>query len=320
MNKFAKFDNVFEEVRKKLQQKREDQDKRNSGSTFDDSWKFKASLPEKQAKITYEVRVLPHVHSDNGEPWALGLYHMYRKPTGKFVYVLCPSTFDKKAPCPFCEKAAGLFATKDKMDETEARKIYKKKRYFVNVLVVKDERKGEENQQGKVLVWEFGAQIFDKFADALVEQKINFFHPVTGRNFVISIKKKGEYPDYSMSNFSINQSPLAENDEELNKVFDQIYNLNDKVFGKKVYDYAKLKSILENDDVGSNSAEGEEVVVAVDRKPAREASTVAKETVVSDDDVVAEVKKTTPAPTKTAPKAAAKTDDADDFDFDFDEK
>lgn len=317
MNKFAKFDNTFDDLRKKLQQKRDDQEKRNTGTTFDDSWKFKANLPEKQPKIAYEVRVLPNVHSENGEPWELGLYHMYRKPSGKFVYALCPSTFDKKAPCPFCEKAAALFATKDKMDEEEARKIYKKKRYFTNVLVVRDERKGDENQQGKVLVWEFGAQIFDKFADTLVDQKINFFHPVTGRNFIISVKKKGEYPDYSMSNFSINQTALADTDEELNKVFDQIYNLKDKVFGGKLYPYDKLKDILLNDKVESARQDAEAAAV-VERKPARDTSP-AKETAVSDEDVVETVKKSTPAP---APKASAKKSDPadDDFDFDFEEK
>jgi len=308
-NKFAKFNTVFEEVRKNLQQKREDQEKRNTNTGYDDEYKLKATLPEKSAKITYEIRILPHVHSETGDPWVLGLYHMYRKPTGKFVYALCPTTFDKKAPCPFCEKANALFATKDKMDEEEARKIYKKKRYFCNVLVVKDERKGEDCQQGKVLVWEFGNQLFDKFVDALIDQKINFFHPVDGRNFNLTIKKKGEYPDYSMSSFSVNESAIAEGDAEMNSIFDQIYNLNDKVFSGKLHTYEKLKEIFENDEVKSSNSERQETT---NRRPARDTSPVA-DTTVNDDDVVESVKKTEPVKVASAAKDSPAADD--DFDF-----
>jgi len=322
MSKFDKFSNSsFDELRKKLQQKRDDQEKKNTGSSFDDSWKFKANLPEKQQKITYEIRILPNVHGSTGEPWTLGLYHMYRKPSGQFVYTLCPTTFDKKNPCPFCEKAAQLFATKDKMDEEEARKIYKKKRYFANVLVVRDERKGEENQQGKVLVWEFGAQIFDKFADALLDQHINFFHPTEGRNFIVSVKRKGEYPDYSMSTFSINETPVAESEKELNTIFDSIYNLEEKVFGGKLYTYDKLKDIMTKDKTAQSNGD-EEVVVAVDKKTVRDTSTKAPVAEVSEDDVVAEAKKpSAPSPAAKAPAkaASASAKDDDDFDFDFEE-
>lgn len=315
-NKFAKFsNNVFEEMRQKLQQKREDQEKRTSNSGFDDSWKFKASLPDKQSKILYEVRILPNVHGETGDPWVLGLYHMYRKPSGKFIYTLCPTTFDKKAPCPFCEKSAALFATKDKMDEEEAKKIYKKKRYFSNVLVVKDERKGEDCQQGQVLVWEFGNQLFDKFVDALIEQNLNFFHPVDGRNLNLSIKKKGEYPDYSMSSFSVNETPLAESDDEMNKIFDQIYNLKEKVFDGKVHSYEKLKAMLENDDVSSNQSNENSAP-----KSTKDTSKD-EDTEVSDDDVVEKVEKSSKSSKVSVAAAASKSDDDDDeFDFDDDEE
>lgn len=315
-NKFAKFNNnIFDDVRNKLQQKREEHEKRNTNQGFDDSWKFKPALPKKASKINYRVRVLPNVHSEIGEPWLLGLYHMYRKSTGKFIYTLCPTTFDKKNPCPFCEEAAALFSTKDKVDEGEARKVYKKKRYFVNVLVVKDERQGEENQQGKVLVWEFGSQIFDKFADA-IEQKVNFFHPVDGRDFNLSIKAKGEYPDYSMSSFAVEPTPISKSDEECNKIFDQIYNLKDKVFGTKLKTYDQLKKMHLDD-----SAPSDETRDSVAAKPARDTSKEV-DSVVNDDDVV--------APPKPASKAAKSSSSAtvsskneskeeDDFEFEFED-
>ena len=104
MSKFDKFGDKFDAIRGKLEKKRSDGESRQSGG-YDDSWKFKPSLPNNKTKVTYNLRILPNIHSESGEPWILGLYHMYRKEDGKFIYTLCPSTTGgKDAPCPFCEK------------------------------------------------------------------------------------------------------------------------------------------------------------------------------------------------------------------------
>ena len=51
---------------------------------------------------------------------------------------------------------------------------------------------------GKPSAIGFGFQPFNHF-----DRGMNFFHATEGRNFELTIKKKGEYPTYSNSSFSM---------------------------------------------------------------------------------------------------------------------
>lgn len=306
-SKFANFANKFEDVRAKIKEKKAEDEKARSGG-YDDSYKFKPSLPANKTKITYKVRILPNVHSELGEPWLLGHYHMFRRPDGKFIYTLCPTTTGgKDAPCPICEKAKKLFATQDKRDEEEARNIYKKKRYFANVLVVEDPRSGEENQEGQVLVWEFGTQVYDKLDEA-IDQGINFFHPTEGRNFMLQIKKKGDFSDYNSSNWDLNESAISDDEGKMDEIFDSIHDLEKKVFGNGPKSYEKLQEMLTGESSGQSN-----VSRVVDSSDDDESEDSVEDT-FDDDSEDTE----TPEP-KAAEAGSSEDGDGDDFDFDFDE-
>jgi hypothetical protein len=60
------------------------------------------------------------------------------------------------------------------------------------VLVVEDPRPADKNQKGKVLIFEFGPQIFEKFTETLVDQKKKFYLPQNGSNFNLC-KEEGDY-------------------------------------------------------------------------------------------------------------------------------
>ena len=302
-SKFAAYGNKFEEVRKRAEQKKVAAEK--GGEGYDDSWKFRPQLPANKPKITYRLRLLPNVHSELGEPWLLAHFHMFRRPDGKFIYTLCPtSTEGKDAKCPFCEKSKRLFDTQDKSLEDEARKVYKKKRFFANVLVVDDPRQGEENQEGQVLVWEFGTQIYDKLEEQ-IERGMNFYDVFEGRDFELQIKKKGEYPDYNSSQFAMDASPVSDSEEKLDAIFEQIHNLDEKIIGKGPRPYEKLVEMLTGEaptrDKLTDSSATEETEDDVDS--------------TFDDDVTE-----TKEPKKEKAKPVESNDDDDSFDdddFDF---
>jgi hypothetical protein len=314
-SKFAAFTNKFDEIREKLQKQKIEQETNKQKGSFDNSWKFAPDLPKDKPKITYKVRILPNVHNQEAVyPWISAPFHMFRKPDGKFIYTLCPSLNDnkekkEKAPCPFCEKASALFKTQDKMDEDYAHKMYKKNRFFLNVLVLEDPRTGEENQKGKVLVYEYGKKVQEKLEDALIEQKIDFVNPLAGHDFNLVIKRQGEFTNYDSSTFSMEKTAISKDEEELNKIFDSIHNLKDKVLGRGPQTYEKLTQML--------------TAVAA---PKVDETVDATETIDDVPDKAVSTQKAQPKVEKEEKKVEKKTESAktpaadDDFDFNFDEK
>lgn len=298
-NKFAtKYKNKFDELKNKLKNKREEAENRANGGGYDDSWKFKPTLPQNKPKVTYKVRILPNVHSDAIEPWIKANFHMFRRPDGKFIYTLCPTTFvedPREADCPICDKSKKLFNSKDSMDEKKAKDLWRKPRYFVNVLVKKDTRKGEESQEGKVLVWEFGNQIFEKLVEALIEDDIDFSNPIEGVDFNLILKKKGEYTNYESSHFGSETTSISDDEDEMNEVYDSIYNLDDKILGTGAKSTEKLLEMLTGEsakeETGSTTRDSSKGGDEEDDDP----------TDIDDDDDEEE------------------GGDEDDFDFDFDD-
>lgn len=316
-NKFAAFTNKFEEIRQKLEQQKKSQDEGKTKGSFDNSWKFQPSLPKDKPKIAFKIRILPNVHNTEAAyPWISAPFHMFRNSGGKFVYTLCPSLNDNKEKgvknkCPICEKSSALFKTLDSADEKVAHEMWRKQRFFVNVLIVEDPRPAEQNQKGQVLVYEYGKKVQEKVEDAMLEQKIDIINPLAGHDLLLIIKKQGEHTNYDSSTFSIEKTPIATSEEEMNRIFDAIHNLNEKILGRGPQTYEKLTSMLNStaapaqkkDEVDTSES------VEVDAEPVKP---VAKSTTAA-----------APKATAKADKPAAGAKDAkagdDEFDFNFEE-
>jgi hypothetical protein len=249
MAKFASFNkDQFEELRKKLEEsKNAGANKKDDKKSFD--WRFNPTQIKGEARTIYKIRILPHVHVDGGasEPWIQNSVHIF-KPKGaeKNTYQICPHSYEgDKAKCPICEHSKFWFAKKDKASEDVGRGYWRKKRWHMNVLVKEDPRKGEENQNGKVLVWEIGTKIFDKLSEALTMHKMFFWDPHNGFDFNIVIKTVGGYANYDSSDFSRSPSPIVEVEEDLDAIHDQIRDLNKLILGQKRKSYDELKAVLE---------------------------------------------------------------------------
>lgn len=327
-NKFGSFNkDQFEELRKKLEASKNAGSVKKETKTFD--YRFNPILTNDAGRTLYKVRILPHVSVDNGlsEPWVQNLVHIF-KPRGadKNTYQVCPATHDEKAKCPICEHSKFWFAKKDKTSEDIGRAFWRKKRYHMNVLVKEDPRKGEENQTGKVLVWEIGSKIMERLSEALTMHKMFFWDPNEGFDFNIVIKKVGGYPNYDSSDFSRTTSPIAETEEEVNVIYDQIRDLNKLVLGQKRKSYDELKAILEGRKTAGGAdpeGDGSPETVTRDSEGVTEVARANDAEQVAVEPEVEEAPKPAPKPAaKPAPKAAAAPSegeiDIDKINFDED--
>jgi len=293
LSKFKNQKKKFDALRDRLKQQQNDEGGSNS---YDDSWKFRPKMNPGSTKDNFVIRFLPHmaVEDGEGEFWAEGFVHIFQRNDGKKVYTLCPKRSKKdKTPCPICEKSVGLYdlvnsGAASKADEDLARMYYKKQRYFANVLVVSDPRTGDDNQEGQVLVFEYGPQIQEKVTDAILDQDIQPHNPFTGHNFNLVIKKKGEFVTYESSHFSMKSEEVADSDEKIESVLDKAYNLKEKVFGD-TREYEQLKALL----TGKKSDDDDD-----------------------DDDEPSKKKESTPSRTRDSENEGKAENDGDDDNFD----
>lgn len=307
MAKFATFNkDQFEELRKKLEEsKNAGANKKDDKKSFD--WRFNPTQIKGEARTIYKIRILPNIYVDEGasEPWIQNSVHIFKpKGSDKNTYQVCPFTYEgDKAKCPVCEHSKFWFAKKDKASEDIGRAYWRKKRWHMNILVKEDPRKGDENQKGKVLVWEVGTKIFDKLSEALTMHKMFFWDPHAGFDFSIVVKQVGGYANYDSSDFARTASPIVESEEELDSIHDQIRDLNKLILGQKRKSYDELKAILEGrKSAGGASPDGDSSPETVTRDSEGETE-VSK---ANDAEAVQlnEVEAPAPAEEVSAPKAS----------------
>jgi len=188
-------------------------------------------------------RFLP---SPDGEdlPWARVFNHGFKGPGG-WLIDNCLTTIGKK--CPVCEANTELWNTGSTANQNIVRDRKRKLKYISNIYVVKDPANPEN--EGKVFLYQYGKKIFDKLQDLMRpefedEAPINPFDFWSGANFKLKIRKVDGYQNYDKSEFDIS-SPLSENDEELESIYNMQHSLEEFVSPEKFKTYEQLKERLD---------------------------------------------------------------------------
>lgn len=237
-------------IRQALKKNKEEEEKKKKGFVDERIWK--PEIPKKDKNV-YRVRVLPY----NDDVPYVKLFQHQIKTTRGFWYENCPSTIDKE--CPICDRANELFATEDDADENEAFKLYKKKVYFANIIVVKDPRNDGENE-GKVFLYRFGQKIFAKFEAALFpnvdegEEELFFICPKEGYDFNVITKTLAGFANYDESKFVQKSTPIAKNAKKADAIIESTFDVSEEINPKKFKSFDELQDMFEKKVLGGKGS------------------------------------------------------------------
>jgi hypothetical protein len=262
------------------------QDEQYSSTQTSEYWK--PTKIDGQDKTSYVVRILPDPGSDDGTDWVLRKAHMINFPGGKRMYEPCPKK--TRGSCPICEHVAPLFKSGNPEDERIAYDHYAKKRYFMNVLIVSDERDNKANE-GQVRLWECPKKVMEE------------------------IKTESGFPNYGMSRLQ-GQEPIG-TDEEIDEIMEKATNLRERLLSESCFkSNDELWHMYTNNGERLNS-DGDSNTSAATTSASSSTNTETANT------ETVETKKES-APVQETPKAekstsTASTDVDDDEDFDLDD-
>jgi hypothetical protein len=176
-------------------------DKTEKGSFDDGYWRLET---DKSGNGFAEIRVLPTPPGEKS-PFIMYFSHYFKGPTGK-VYNERSRTTLAGEKDPVGESNNKLWNSGYESDKEVARSRSRKKNYVINVLILKDPAKPEN--EGKIKKYRFGKKIWEKFAAAMKpafegDEPINPFSLMgDGANFRLRAKKVAGYPNYDDSTFT----------------------------------------------------------------------------------------------------------------------
>ena len=189
------------------------------------------------------IRFLP-AHANCELPWTQVWSHAFQG-TGGWYIENSLTTIGKDDPVG--ELNRSLWNSGRESDKDIARKQKSKLSYYANVYVVKDSINPEN--EGEVKLYKFGKKIFDKITAAMQpefddEEAINPFDFWQGANFKLKIKQVAGFWNYDSSEFGKTEA-LLDDDAELEKIYDKIYDLSEFTAADQFKTYEQLKSRLD---------------------------------------------------------------------------
>ena len=188
------------------------------------------------------IRFLPE--SEGSElPWARVYTHAFQGPGGWYIENSLTTLGQKD---PVSEHNSQLWNSGSDANKEIARKQKRRLSYYSNIYVVSDPTNPEN--EGKVFLYKYGKKIFDKIMEAMKpefadESPINSFDFWAGANFKLKIRRVEGYQNYDKSEFD-NASPLFDDDDKLEKIYNSLYDLSDFTTPDKFKSYDDLKKRL----------------------------------------------------------------------------
>ena len=192
------------------------------------------------------IRFLPE-HENMDLPWVRYWDHGFKGSTGKWYFEKSLTTLGQDDPVSEHNTKlwnSGIESDKDVVRGTTNAPGRKRKLHYVsNILVLHDS--GNKENEGKVFKYKYGKKIFDKINSAMKPQfedetPINPFDLWDGADFKLKIRQVEGQRNYDSSVFS-DPSPLFDGDEEkLEWVLSQLYDLTEYVAPESFKSYDEL--------------------------------------------------------------------------------
>ena len=189
------------------------------------------------------IRFLPAVDGEN-MPWAKIWNHAFQGPTGQWYIENSLTTLNQNDPVS--EMNSAYWNSGVESDKEIARRQKRKLQYYSNIYVVSDTKHPEH--EGKVFLFRYGKKIFDKIMEAMQpafedENPINPFDFWEGANFKLKIRKVDGFWNYDKSEFEA-PTALFDNDDDIEKVWNKQYALNEFTAPTNFKSYDELKTRL----------------------------------------------------------------------------
>lgn len=247
--------NMFESIKNALDKAKT---KTSGGSAY-------RNLLQLEAPATYVVRLLPNIK--NPEESILHYFHhgWNSIETGQYASITSPSTWGER--CPVSELYFKIMRDGSEQDKERAKaNLRRKENWLVNVLVVNDPKKPENN--GTIKVLRYGRQL-----DKIIQSAINgddseefgariFDLSPEGCNLRIKAEmvsdKPGapKYPTYTASKFLSPSAIEGVDENRVQELYNGIFDLNTFVERKSVED---IKVFIEKHFYGKSEAEADVV-------------------------------------------------------------
>jgi hypothetical protein len=205
-------------------------------------WKLTA---DKAGNGTATIRFLPRVEGDEF-PWVRIFNHSFQGPTGKWYIENSLTTLGENDPVG--ELNSRLWNSGSEANKEIARKQKRKLTYIMNILVINDPAKPENN--GKVFLFKFGKKIFDKIMDKAKptfedEKPVLVFDLWEGADFKLRMRKVDGYSNYDQSVFAEPSALFNGDEEKLLAVVSKQHKLSEFLDSKNFKSYDELKRKLE---------------------------------------------------------------------------
>jgi len=192
------------------------------------------------------LRVLPPARGEK-VPFKTVWEHNLKLPGGNVAFA-CPRN-NFKLPCPACQQESKL--KQEGMDE-RAKGFRAKKRYYANVIV-----RGEEELGPRI--WGFGAMIEEDLMSIRNDGGVNFSHPISGVDLIVTRKGTGENDtEYKVIANPKGPTPLA-SDEVMQELAESMHDLGSIVRTKTASEIIDaIAGRVSNDRGGNRLGSGEQ--------------------------------------------------------------
>lgn len=254
MSKLAQLKRKSGNNLKKLQEKLE---AANQSSAPRDERIWKPKFNQDKGKGTAIVRFLT---PKDGEPFVEVKNYSFNGPGGNF-WGVARQTIGEDDPVQIAAISAFRKAKNDGDERLreKAKKWLPRSQFYANVLVIRDEENPEN--EGKVKIFQFGRQIFGFIEKAIKpefddEEPMDPFDYWTGADFKIRMigreipdqRNPGQkilVPNYENSEFD-RPSEFKDGDEDaIEEIFEQTYDLSEFVSDDKVKSYDEVAELFE---------------------------------------------------------------------------
>lgn len=228
----------FDKINKEL----EKLNQKSWGSDADEYWKPTVDSAGNGMAI---IRFLPPKNEED-LPWVMIFDHWFQGPGGYYVENSL-TTLGKDDPVSeYNSKLWNSTTDDDSPARKQARDQKRRQNYYSNIYVVKDP--GNPDNEGKVFKYKYGSTIFNMIKDVMHpefddEDPMNPFDFWTGANFKMKIRNVAGWRNYDKSEFDT-PGPLSDDDEELEEIYNKMYDIQALVAPDQFKSYDELKAKL----------------------------------------------------------------------------